>query len=122
MNNEELTHFAISILDEHKALEITVLDVRTLTNICDVMIICSASSRRHAMAMADKLMRAFREQGIKPYGVEGETVGEWVLIDYSDFVVHIMLPEIREFYNLEKLWGATQTVREQQDQQNNHLS
>lgn len=113
MNSEQLTQLAISILEEHKGFDIVILDVRSLTNICDQMIICSASSRRHAVAMADKLIRGFREAQIKPYGVEGENLGEWVLIDYSDIVVHIMLPEIREFYNLEKLWGATQAVRDQ---------
>jgi ribosome-associated protein len=113
MTNEELLHFIITILEEHKALDLLTLDVRNLTNICDSLVICSASSRRHATAMADKLIRALREASIKPLGVEGENVGEWVLIDYTDIVVHIMLPEIREFYNLEKLWAATQSSRDQ---------
>lgn len=113
MNSETLTKLAIDALEAHKALDITNLDVRGLTNICDNMIICSATSRRHASAMADKLIRAMRDAGVRTYGAEGEKAGEWILIDFADIVVHIMLVETREFYNLEKLWSTTQAVREQ---------
>lgn len=119
MNSEELTRLAISILENHKAVDIHNLDVRGLTSICDNMIICSATSRRHASAMADKLLRALREEGVKPFGLEGENIGEWVLVDLNDIVIHIMLPEIREFYNLEKLWSATQEIRGEQASNSN---
>ena len=114
MNSDTLSKLAVATLDANKALDITNLDVRSLTNICDYMIICSATSRRHAASMADKLIRAMRDVGIRPFGTEGKTIGEWILVDFADIVVHIMLTETREFYNLEKLWSATQSIRDQQ--------
>ena len=111
MNTEKLTELTLEILTENKALDIINLDVKALTSTIDRMIVCSAISKRHASALADKLIRALRKAGVRPYGVEGEEQGEWVLVDLTDIVVHIMIPEMREFYNLEKLWSATQAAR-----------
>lgn len=94
-------------LDEYKALQITDLDVTMLTDIADRVIICSATSRRHASALADKVIRRVKENGVQPLGVEGKMEAEWILIDLCDIIVHIMLPEIRDFYSLEKLWIMT---------------
>ncbi|WP_423064186.1 ribosome silencing factor [Candidiatus Paracoxiella cheracis] len=113
MNTEKLAKLIIDTLEDHKALQITELDVTELTDIVDRMIICSATSKRHANALADNLIMKSKEAGIKPLGVEGEEESEWILIDLHDIIVHIMLPEIRDFYSLEKLWSMTEEARKQ---------
>ena len=92
--------------------EIKPINVQKLTDITDYMIICTATSDRHAKALAEKLTRATREVGQKPIGTEGEQDGHWILIDFVDVVVHIMQAETREFYSLEKLWTITESSRE----------
>lgn len=94
----------LDLLDQHKAEEISCLDVRNLTDITDVMVVCNATSPRHAKTLAEYLSGLYKEQhGVKAI-TEGEDHGEWVLIDMDDVIVHIMLAEIRDFYQLEKLW------------------
>lgn len=99
---QKLIHTA---LDDAKAEDILVLDVRKLTDITDYMIIASGTSTRHVSAMADKLIDKMRTSGFRPLGVEGEGAGEWVLIDFGDVVTHVMHPTTRAFYNLEKFWA-----------------
>jgi ribosome-associated protein len=100
-------------LDDLKGQQITVLDVRHLTDVTDTMVVASGRSDRHVRALADTVVEKCREAGVRPIGVEGEKTGEWVLVDLGDVVVHLMLPRVREFYNLEKLWdlgGRTEAV------------
>lgn len=111
MNTTELTELVVTTLDENKALQITELDVRELTDITDRMVICSATSKRHASALANKVTIKVKEAGIKPLSITGEEESEWILIDLQDVIVHIMLPETREFYSLEKLWSMTEAAR-----------
>ena len=85
--------------------DICQLDVRNLTDITDFMIIASGSSHRHVHAMADRIREAARKQSFRPIGIEGDSENDWILIDFSDVVVHLMMPEVREFYNLESLWN-----------------
>lgn len=99
-------------LDEMKALNVKVLDVRKLTDVADIMIIASGSSDRHVRSIADRVVQFAKKQGYRPTGVEGERDGEWVLVDLRDVVVHIMLPRIREFYRLENLWDISAARRE----------
>lgn len=106
-----LTQLMITTLHDHKALNISELDVRSLTDATDMMIVCTATSTRHAKTLADKCVIASKKAGFTPFGVEGEDTGEWVLIDLIDVVVHIMLAEQRQFYNLEKLWAITEKTR-----------
>lgn len=108
MNPLELEKFVISNLEEMKAKDIVSLDVRKLTDITDAMIICSATSSRHAQSMADFLVSQCKAQNIPSLGMEGADFGEWILVDLVDVIVHIMLPSSREFYSLEKLWGLQQ--------------
>ena len=93
-------------LDDLKALEPVVLDVRALSSVMDWMVVASGTSSRHVKSLADNVLMKAKEQGIRPLGVEGERVGEWVLVDVGDVVVHVMQPAIRSFYVLERLWSV----------------
>jgi len=94
-------------LDDLKAFETTFLDVRHLTTVTDAMAIASGRSDRHVRAIAHAVVEQSKQAGFRPIGVEGANAGEWVLVDLGDLVVHVMLPRVREFYNLEKLWDIT---------------
>ena len=115
MNSKQLSKFIVDALDDGKANDIVKLDVRNMTSVTDTMIVASGTSNRHVKSLADNVAEKAREAGHKPLGVEGEVGGEWVLLDLDDVLVHVMLPKVREFYNLEKLWslgdaaGATAT-------------
>ena len=95
-------------LDDLKALDVSLLDVRHLTTVTDTMIVASGRSDRHVRAIADAVVEKCKKEGHRPIGVEGQNVGEWVLVDLGDVVVHVMLPRTREFYNLEKLWDLAE--------------
>lgn len=105
MNSEELTELVIDALEEIKARDIVRLDVRDMTTVTDFMVVASGTSNRHVKALADAVVEKSKEAGHRPQGVEGEDGSEWILIDLGDTLVHVMLPRIREFYNLEKLWS-----------------
>ena len=113
MNTDQLKQLVNTALEDNKAIDITELDVSTLTSSMDVMIVCTATSSRHAKSLAQKVTDASKAAGVRPFGVEGDDQGEWILIDLSDVIVHIMLKDQREFYNLEKLWAATEKARQQ---------
>jgi ribosome-associated protein len=99
-------------LDDLKAVNVRVLDVRKLTDVADTMIIASGNSDRHVRSIADRVISDAKKAGYRPMGVEGERDGEWVLVDLQDVIVHIMLPRIREFYRLENLWDVSAARRE----------
>ncbi len=101
-------------LNDMKAVNITVLDVRGLTDVADIMIIASGTSDRHVKAIADRVVYDAKKGGFRPMGVEGERDGEWALADLGDVIVHIMLPRVREFYRLESLWDISAARRESQ--------
>jgi len=98
-------------LADMKALEVKVLDVRGLTDIADFMVIASGTSDRHVRSVAQRVVEKTKEAGFRPHGVEGLNDGDWVLIDLHEMIVHVMLPRVREFYGLEKLWDITATKR-----------
>lgn len=102
-------------LNNHKAENIEVIDVRHLTGITDYMIICTARSHVHAKSVSKHFCDFSKEIGVRPATIEGENDGEWILIDLSDCVVHIMLEATREFYSLEKLWDITNERHEPAD-------
>jgi len=91
-------------LDDMKAVNVKVLDVRGLTDIADTMIIASGNSDRHVRSIADRVVEKAKAAGFRPLGTEGERDGEWVLVDLQDIILHVMLPRVREFYGLERLW------------------
>ena len=101
---KSLLQLVASALDGLKAADVQVLDVRHLTTVTDTMVIASGRSDRHVRAIAAAVVEQCKRAGHRPLGVEGERSGEWVLVDLVDVVVHVMLPRVREFYNLEKLW------------------
>ena len=105
MNSEQLCTLVVDALDDIKAQDVTTLDVRKMTTVTDYMIVASGTSNRHVQALVENVAEKAKEAGHKPIGVEGEEGGEWVLLDLQDALVHVMLPKVREFYNLEKLWS-----------------
>lgn len=110
MKTEQLVKVVVNALEDVKALDVRVLDVRDRIGITDIMVIASGSSDRQLRALANNVIVKSKESGVKPIGVEGERGGEWVLVDLGDVVVHVMLPKIREFYGLERLWGGSDEV------------
>jgi ribosome-associated protein len=101
----------LAALDDMKALEVKFLDVRGLTDIADFMVIASGTSDRHVRSVAQRVVEKAKEAGFRPHGVEGQQDGDWVLIDLNEMIVHVMLPRVREFYGLEKLWDMTVAKR-----------
>lgn len=102
---------AVAALEDIKASDITVLNVKKLTSMADYMIIASGESSRQVKALARNVADKLREAGAEVVGVEGEDSGEWVLVDLGHVIVHVMHPAVREYYNLEELWTAPKTVR-----------
>ncbi|OGI50508.1 MAG: ribosome silencing factor [Candidatus Muproteobacteria bacterium RIFCSPHIGHO2_12_FULL_60_33] len=99
-----------NVLDDARARDITVLDVRKVCDFTDYMVIATGTSNRHVQSTADKVVDALRVHGVRSMGVEGGKVGDWVLIDFGDVVVHVMREETRDFYNLEKLWSDAKRI------------
>jgi ribosome-associated protein len=106
-----LQSVVLDALADMKALGVKVLDVRGLTDIADTMVIASGTSDRHVRSVAQRVIEKTKQSGFRPHGVEGQQDGDWVLIDLSEMIVHVMLPRVREFYGLEKLWDLSITKR-----------
>lgn len=106
MQLEALQQIVVDALEELKAHDLQILDVRNIATFTDLMIVASGASTRQVKALADKVVEKCLAAGIKPLGVEGEREAEWVLVDMADIVIHVMLPQTRDFYNLEKLWSV----------------
>ena len=111
-NGADLLLIAQQALDDLKAVEPVVLDVRELISVMDWLIVASGTSSRHVKSLSDSVIMKAKEQGVRPIGVEGERVGEWVLVDFGDVVVHVMQPAARSFYDLERLWSVQATEPE----------
>ncbi len=109
MNSNKLTDLVVDALDDIKAQDIVKLDVRDMTTVTDYMIVASGTSSRHVQALVENVAEKAKAAGHRPLGIEGEEGGEWVLLDLQDTLVHVMLPKVREFYNLEKLWSLPAT-------------
>jgi len=116
---EDLKAIVLAALEDAKANDVRQLDVRRLTDITDWMVVASGTSTRHVLALADHVRTQVKAQGLSPIGTEGESGSDWVLLDYGDVVVHLMLPDTRGFYDLEGLWDdrlsrVVQLTRERQ--------
>ena len=108
---ETMKTAVIDALEDIKGFDISVMDVRKLTNMTSYMIVCSATSSRQAKAIGDNVREKMKEKNYTIRGTEGEKEGEWVLVDLNDIVVHIMVPTTRAYYNLEQLWGDAEARR-----------
>ncbi len=91
-------------LEEIKSRDTVEIDVRGKTSIADYLVVTSGTSTRHVKSIADEVVKHAKKTGVMPLGVEGEREAEWVLVDLGDVIVHVMLPRVREFYALERLW------------------
>lgn len=105
MQNEALKILAVGALEELKGQDIIELDVAALTSVTDTMVIANGTSTRHVGALAGNVVEKAKGAGIKPLGVEGGAGADWVLVDLGDVVVHVMLPDTRRLYDLERLWS-----------------
>jgi ribosome-associated protein len=101
---------------ELKSVDVVEIDVRGKTSVCDYMVIASGTSTRHVKSIADEVVRFAKRLDCQPLGVEGEQEAEWVLVDLGDVVVHVMLPRVREFYALERLWTVGDEPPEEGDE------
>jgi len=110
MQAEELKDFAVAALEDMKAVNIEVLDVRGKTSMTDFMVVASGTSSRHVKSIANSVATSAKQAGFPALGVEGEQDGEWVLVDLVDVLVHVMQPDTRDYYNLEKLWSVDEAL------------
>lgn len=110
-----LRNCVVSALEDLKARDLSEIDVRGKTSIADLLIVASGTSSRHVKSMADEVIKFAKQAGVLPLGVEGQREAEWVLVDLGDIVVHLMLPRIREFYGLERLWTVGDGLSEAAD-------
>ena len=101
-----VSDFVISILDENSAQDVIEIDIQGKSSVADYMLVASGRSNRHVSALSDYVLRGLKEQGFKSLGIEGRDTGDWVLIDIGDVILHIFRPEVRLFYNLEKIWSV----------------
>ncbi|MCG7871417.1 MAG: ribosome silencing factor [Candidatus Thiodiazotropha lotti] len=106
MQIEALRDIVLEILDDMKAKDVVVLDVRGKTSITDIMIVASGTSDRHVKSIAQSVEFKAKQAGEMPLGTEGVEDGEWALVDLNGVVVHVMLPKVRDFYHLERLWSV----------------
>lgn len=103
---ERLHGVVLEALDDLKAQDVRSIDLRGKSPLMDLMVIATGTSDRHVKSLAGNVARKAKEAGFTVRGSEGESDGEWVLVDLDDIVVHVMLPRVRDFYNLEKLWST----------------
>jgi ribosome-associated protein len=115
MKTKELLELSLSALNEVKGKDISCLEVSELTDFTDIMLIVTGNTIRQVRALADSLVVSAKKNDVEILGVEGYSEGDWTLIDLGDLVVHIMLPETRKFYDLEKLWATDLRADTEQD-------
>ena len=110
MHLSALLSVVVESLEDIKAQDIVVIDI-AYTSVADRMIICTGRSQRHVKSIADKVIVASKAHGNMPHGVEGEKIGDWILVDLNDIIVHVMLQEVRDYYQLEKLWQVEDSLK-----------
>lgn len=102
----EVLKLVLAVLDDNKAEETLTIDLKGKTTIADAMVIASGRSHRHVGALADYILKALKEAGVRQVRVEGLPACDWVLVDAGDVIIHLFRPEVRAFYNLEKMWSS----------------
>jgi len=107
MESEALKALVIEALDDIKGQDIVALDVQNQIDIADHMVVASGNTSRQVKALVDNVLEKVKAEGVEVLGVEGQETGEWILIDLADVIVHVMLPAVREFYDLERLWSVS---------------
>ncbi|WP_074022340.1 ribosome silencing factor [Xenorhabdus eapokensis] len=105
LQGTELQQFVIDKLEDSKAQDIVSIDVRGKSSITDCMVICTGTSNRHLMSVADNLVDDCRQAGIMPLGVEGQGISDWIVVDLGEIMIHVMQEDSRRMYELEKLWS-----------------
>ena len=110
MGEQELRDLMVEALDDLKGQEIVALDVSDFTSLVSYLVVASGTSNRHVKSLADNVVKEAKAAGVAILGVEGESKSDWVLVDLGDVVVHVMLPETRSFYDLERLWSEGKVV------------
>ena len=110
MESEKFAQFVVTALEDLKAVNTVTLDVSGLTDVMDYLVITSGTSNRHVKSLADHVSVEAKKQDVPPMGMEGQDAGEWVLVDFGDVVLHVMLPATRDFYDLERLWSHPEAV------------
>ena len=108
METENFVNFVVESLEDLKAVNTVTVDVRDLTDVMDFLVIASGTSNRHVKSLASHVAVAAKKKSVRPLGSEGESEGEWVLVDFGEVVLHVMLPATRDFYDLERLWTHPQ--------------
>lgn len=111
--SNDLNHIILEALDDLKAQDVVTMEVAGLTDVADTLVIASGTSNRHVKSLAKNAVEEAKKQGFPALGIEGEDGGEWVLADFGDTILHVMLPSTRSFYDLEKLWSMTPANREE---------
>lgn len=112
MKSEAVCELAVQALDDMKGVDITTMDVRTLTDIADYMIIVTGRSTRHVKSLADSVAMKAKQNHLTNVRVEGDKESEWILVDLGDVIVHVMVAATRSFYSLEDLWEPVREMRE----------
>lgn len=115
MTPNDLKTLAQSALDDMKGVDIKVIDVTDKTTVTDWMIVAGGTSQRHVKSLANEVITRSKESGVRPLGTEGESEGDWILVDLGDVIVHVMTRETRDFYSLEKLWMMEPAERQREE-------
>jgi ribosome-associated protein len=113
MLNIELKDLVIQALEDVKGQEIVCMDVSELTDITDFMVVVSGGTNRQVKALVNNVVEEAKKSGVNPIGVEGQEPGDWVLVDLADVIVHVMVPKVRQYYDLERLWSMTPSKSEE---------
>ncbi len=115
----DLNQLIVDALEGLKGNDIVAMDVREMTDVMDTLVIASGTSNRHVRSLADNVVEEAKKRGVRPIGIEGLDTAEWVLVDFGDTVLHVMLPATRDFYDLEKLWSLEPQGRSESDKNEN---
>jgi len=103
--DQRLIAIVESALEDMKARDVVTIDVRGRSSVTDYMVVASGTSKRHVASVAQEVLDQLKAEGVQPIGVEGQNVGDWVLVDVGSVIVHVMMPDARDFYDIERLWS-----------------